>query len=456
MAGDAYIWERLPELTVKGKSATIVAHALTGSLERASRRKTRFELALVGRRGELAALDDALDLTLAGDGRIVGIAAEAGMGKSRLVAEFVRSARRRGLFVAFGECQSFGTDTSYFVWREIWRRLFDLDDDAPPARQLAALETVLAGIAPGLVARAPLLASLVGLDIPDNALTASLEAKVRKASLEDLLSTCLRARSARDPIVLVLEDCHWIDPLSRDLLEVLGRTTAALPVLIVLAYRPAGEVGGGLGIERIPDFAEIALDVLDGRGRGRAHRRQAGPGRGRPRRPPPTPWSGWSPIAPAAIPSTSRSSSASSPAAAWTSTDPAALQAPRAARQPAQPGPVAHRPGGRGAAPDAQGGERRRSRLRGTGAAGRLPGTGHHRRCRRAPCHPPGRGPGQHRSRCGPGLPVQARRDPGGGLREPALRRAHDAPRPRRALAGGDPTRPSTSSASTCSPTTSG
>ena len=57
MAGDAYIWQNLPELTVKGKSATIVASALQGSLERASRRKTRFELALVGRREELAALD---------------------------------------------------------------------------------------------------------------------------------------------------------------------------------------------------------------------------------------------------------------------------------------------------------------------------------------------------------------------------------------------------------------
>ena len=51
-------------------------------------------------------------MTVDGDGRIVGIAAEAGMGKSRLVAEFVRAARRRGLFVAFGECQSFGMDTS--------------------------------------------------------------------------------------------------------------------------------------------------------------------------------------------------------------------------------------------------------------------------------------------------------------------------------------------------------
>ena len=76
------------------------------------------------------------------------------------------------------------------------------------------------------------------------------------------MSVALRARSADHPIVLVLEDCHWIDPLSRDLLEVLCRAAATLPVLIVLAYRPAPEVGGGLGIERIPGFTEMSLDVL--------------------------------------------------------------------------------------------------------------------------------------------------------------------------------------------------
>jgi predicted ATPase len=67
-----------------------------------------------------------------------------------------------------------------------------------------------------------------------------------------------------EPVILVLEDCHWIDPLSRDLLEVLGRATARLPVLIVLAYRPTSEPGGGLGVDRIPDFSEIVLDQLRG------------------------------------------------------------------------------------------------------------------------------------------------------------------------------------------------
>ena len=263
-AGEAFIWQALPGLTVKGKAATITAHALSGSLERASRRKTRYQLELVGRREELGRLDAALAATIAGDGRIVGISADAGMGKSRLIAEFVRIARRRGLFVAFGECQSFGTNTSYFVWREIWRRLLRLGDDDPEAIQATRIKTVLAAINPELVERAPLVSAVVGVDMDDTPLTTAMDAKLRKASLEDLLSVMLRARSAEEPVVVVLEDCHWIDPLSRDLLEVLGRATADVPVLIVLAYRPGTEPGGGIGVEGVPDFTEIVLDELRG------------------------------------------------------------------------------------------------------------------------------------------------------------------------------------------------
>ncbi len=263
MAGDAFLWQRLPDLTVKGKTGAIVAHELTGSLERASRRKIRFELELVGRRAELETLDAGLEAALRGEGTIVGIAAEAGMGKSRLVAEFVRSARRRGVVVAFGECQSFGTNTSYFVWREIWRRLLRLEEGDPASDQRAAIEAELEAIDPSLVARAPLLEAVLGLEIPDNEMTAALDAKLRKASLEDLLATSLRARAAGEPLVLVLEDCHWIDALSRDLLAVLGRAAAGLSVLIVLAYRPTAEPGGGLGIERLPSFGEIVLGELD-------------------------------------------------------------------------------------------------------------------------------------------------------------------------------------------------
>ena len=261
-AGEAFIWHQLEDLTVKGKAAPIVAFSLTGSLERASRRRLRFELPLAGRLDELTLLEDRLAQAVAGERRIVGIAAEAGMGKSRLVAEFVRSARRAERNVVFGECQSFGTTTPYFVWREYWRRLLDVDEQHSVTRQRNALGRRIARIDEALTPRVPLLGPVLGLDIPDSELTASFDAKLRKASLEDLLSRCFRARASDKPLVVVLEDAHWIDELSRDLLDALVRGSADLPVLFVLAYRPASTPGGDLGVERFAGFDELSLAEL--------------------------------------------------------------------------------------------------------------------------------------------------------------------------------------------------
>jgi len=109
------------------------------------------------------------------------------MGKSRLVSEFADNARRGGIQVALGECQSYGSYTSYFVWREIWSTLLRVNDAAPVDEQLRAIKAEIAAIDPALVPRTPLLATLLDLPIPDNELTASFDAKLRKTSLEGLL-----------------------------------------------------------------------------------------------------------------------------------------------------------------------------------------------------------------------------------------------------------------------------
>ena len=265
-AGQLFGWEPLDPIAVKGKADPIAAFALTGSKRRASRdhagRASR-ELPMVGRGAELAAFATKLDEALAGRGQIVAISAEAGMGKSRLVSEFARAADRHSI-VALGECQSYGTHTGYFVWRPIWSTLFRLDEALPEDERIATLISELAAIDAALVPRAPLLGGLLDLPIDDSDLTAQFDAKLRKTSLEGLLAECLAARAAETPLVLVLEDCHWLDPLSRDLLEVLGRAVAGMRVLLMLAYRPSTDVGGGLGIENLPHFTEIALRELDG------------------------------------------------------------------------------------------------------------------------------------------------------------------------------------------------
>jgi len=262
LTGDAFVWEALPAIAVKGKADPVPLYALVRAERGATAAAASDSTAMIGRGAELAAMVARLDDARAGRGGIVAVSGEAGIGKSRLVAELVGIARQRGVLVAAGECQSYGRNSSYLVWRDIWSTLLRIDRSRSEEDQVRALENELAAIDPLLVPREPLLAGLVDLPLADNDLTAQFDAKLRKTSLEDLLSECLRARATETPLVLVLEDCHWLDALSRDLAAVLARTSATLPVLMLLAHRPLAEAGATLGVEELPNFSRIALTEL--------------------------------------------------------------------------------------------------------------------------------------------------------------------------------------------------
>ena len=262
---DFFLWDEMPPLLVKGKAQPIATMQLVGAHERHSIRlhEPKYALPMVGRREELALITGALDLALDGIGQIVGVSAEAGMGKSRLVAEVVRVANDRQVLGYAGECQSYGTHSSYLVWQDVWRAFFHLDAADPADAQISVLTDEVVRIDPSLRERIPLLAPVVNLSIPDSDVTASFDPKLRKESLEALLIDCLRARARELPLMIVLEDCHWIDALSHDLLESIGRAIVDMPVMIVAAYRPAQiQRVAALQVVDLPHFAEVRITNL--------------------------------------------------------------------------------------------------------------------------------------------------------------------------------------------------
>jgi class 3 adenylate cyclase/tetratricopeptide (TPR) repeat protein len=256
-AGDAFAWEELEPLELKGKTSPVRSFSLQGSALRQVRLEARYELPLIGRHQELAAIAGSLAEAAAGRGRALGVVADAGIGKSRLLAEAARQAVEAGASVLAGECQAFGTNTSYFVWRPIWRALLGADGG------VADVERALRAIDPALVPRLPLLAPLLGIPIPDNDLTRSFDAKLRKESLEGLAAQCLRAFAGARPLVFVLEDCHWLDPLSDDLLVALAREAVRLPVAFLLAYRPTVEGEDPPRATTLAHFVEVPLTELE-------------------------------------------------------------------------------------------------------------------------------------------------------------------------------------------------
>jgi len=264
-AGDRFDWTPLPGFTVKGKRDAVIAHALDG--RRARRGDRNHASAMVGREGELGRLAALLHHAASGLGQVVGVCAEAGLGKSRLLDEATEIQGQAGVASFTGEAQPFGTRTSYFAWTQVWEALLDVPDGSTDERLMAVTATVHR-LAPDLVPRVPLLGSLVGSEFPDSDLTRSFDAKLRKTSLETLVGEILTAITAtRGPLVLVLEDCHWLDPVSADLLNAVARMAAELPLAVVLAYRPLDQADTDAhawydAVSSLPYWSEIVLEEL--------------------------------------------------------------------------------------------------------------------------------------------------------------------------------------------------
>jgi class 3 adenylate cyclase/tetratricopeptide (TPR) repeat protein len=256
--------EPRPALLAKGKAEPLCVFAVIGrQRHRAIRlQEPSYGLPMVGRVRELDAVNARLDLAAEGRGQVIGIVAEAGMGKSRLVAEVVRSARRKGFAGYGGACQSDAVNTPYQAWKSIWQAFFETDPERSSAEQMRLLQGEIGDRAPTRIDAVPLLNVVLDLQMPDNDFTAHLEPKIRQSALHALLEESLKAASKDEPILVVIEDLHWIDALSLELLEQLANALAGHAVAFVLAYRPSQWGSNVSRLESLPQFTRIALSEL--------------------------------------------------------------------------------------------------------------------------------------------------------------------------------------------------
>ncbi|HEX5505849.1 MAG TPA: AAA family ATPase [Thermomicrobiales bacterium] len=210
---------------------------------------------VVGRESQLAALDARLRAARAGQGQTVLLAGEAGIGKSRLVAEARAWAAAEGTVILEGRC-------------------FEPDRALPYAPLLDLLRAHLAGQPLDTVARdlAPVASDLVRLlpelarALPEVAPAMSLDSEQDRRRLVRALAWLVTRLAAARPVLVIVEDLHWSDEASLDVLLALARRLAALPVALLLTYR-SDEINPGLRhalalLERERLAAEIALARL--------------------------------------------------------------------------------------------------------------------------------------------------------------------------------------------------
>ena len=204
---------------------------------RLDRSRARGFSRFVGRAEEVEQLDAALERTLEGRGGVVGVVAEAGVGKSRLCLEFVERCRARGIAVYEAHCPSHGKAIPLLPVFELLRGLFGLQegDSEQFAREKITGRLML--LDRSFEPLLPLAFDFLGVGDPAAPL-GPLDAAVRQRQLLALVRQLVQARSAREPAVLLLDDAHWIDPSSEVFLEALVDTVPGTRTLLLLNFRP--------------------------------------------------------------------------------------------------------------------------------------------------------------------------------------------------------------------------
>jgi predicted ATPase/class 3 adenylate cyclase len=267
--------EREP-VRVKGKSQPVANYEVLSAVHRqAAPAGGGRQVIFVGRQAELVQVRALIEAVLAGQGRVLDLSGEAGVGKTRLVEEAAAYAGEQGMSVLRGEALSYERGVPYLAWMGILRVLYGLESAestvSVDAKSRELLETRLAEI--GQAAWTPVAAAVFDIKMPDNELTGALEPRLRRERFFDLTLHVLQAQAARQPMLIVMDDVQWADESSLELLAYLARNAAEIPVLLAVLYRPEAETGqlpAGLAERRaLPHCTAIRLAELD-----EAHSRQ--------------------------------------------------------------------------------------------------------------------------------------------------------------------------------------
>jgi class 3 adenylate cyclase/tetratricopeptide (TPR) repeat protein len=193
----------------------------------------------VGRQGELARLSECLQKASEGQGQVVGIVGEPGVGKSRLVHEFTASLPEGDCTVLRGGCYHYGDAIPYLPVLEVLKDYFSTEDcdDQDSIREKIETAVKLADADGKLEGILPPLHELFSLPMEDDSYL-ELEPLQRRERVFAAVRQLLTTESQKCPLVLVVEDLHWIDRTSEEFLASLIDGITNSHILLILLYRP--------------------------------------------------------------------------------------------------------------------------------------------------------------------------------------------------------------------------
>ena len=273
MTRGLFEFQKKNPIQVKGKKDAVQVYEVMHALIQPSKTRGIEGLAspLIGRDGERDALLKVLADLKAGAGGIVVLLGEAGIGKSRLLAE-VRKPAGDEITWLVGHCFAYNRSLSYGPFLDLLRRYAGITDDDTEKGASAKLRARLAEIFPDNKQIYVVLGQLLSMSMEpeEAALAKSMTAEIFRKALFSVMENFLLALAARKPVMLVLEDLHWADQSSIELVSQLFSLTARAPLAIMALCRSKQEASGSWkalapALDKFRErVMEIALQPLSG------------------------------------------------------------------------------------------------------------------------------------------------------------------------------------------------
>lgn len=238
-------YEPVQHITPKGMTAPVPCYHVTRPKPRAGRVRgiEGLRAPMIGRELELRKLKEAIGaLATYQQGQFILIVGEAGLGKSRLIMELKSLTIPISVSIAEGQSLTYRRTISYWIFQDLLRNLLHISTETLPSKVVERLTRSLESMPGGHSAESlPYLEHLLGLPISD--VTAAqrieyLDAIQLRQQIFLAVRSLLITEALRRPLVLILEDLHWADEASLDLLQFLLESTRQSPLLILGISRP--------------------------------------------------------------------------------------------------------------------------------------------------------------------------------------------------------------------------
>jgi class 3 adenylate cyclase/tetratricopeptide (TPR) repeat protein len=240
MAGDFFQFEPVGGIGIRGKENSVAAYRLIRALET----ERRFDAAVkrgltpfVGRDKEMEILRRAFIKARNRNCRVVSIAGEPGIGKSRLLREFRESLDTDEFSYLEGCCLHYGSSTPFKPLVDIVKTYFDVREEDPETDIRDRMKEKLEQLGDGLAGYLPFLCEMLSIKTEDEHYL-RMENQYKRSKLFEGLTYLLCREASISPLVVAIEDLHWIDKTSEEFLAYLENRISGNRILLILLYRP--------------------------------------------------------------------------------------------------------------------------------------------------------------------------------------------------------------------------